>query len=378
MAAHIIVIGSGIAGSAIAFALARRGSRVTIVDNGTVGQATAASAGIVAPWGSQVSGPLYELYAAGGDYYPAVLEQLADAGITRTSYRRTGALTVNHDPEKLNRAEELLRRRAAQAGSVAGEVQRLSPAEARALFPALSPELEAVLITGGGRVDGRILRDALLAGAERHGARRVTGSAQIKGEDVFVDDVEYRADGLVLAAGAWTNEILKRSGTKVPVAPQRGQITHLRVEGSDTSSWPSIHPLSHHYVVAFNDGRVAVGATRETGSGFDPRVTASGQLQVLQDALRIVPGLADATLLETRVGLRPLSENQLPVVGKLPGQSKLWVATGYGAAGLTMAPLLGDLLAQAILGDTPPELDALKPEPTTCFPYTNLIVNGNF
>ncbi len=363
MAEHLIVVGSGIAGAATAFALARRGTAVTVVDEHRTGQATAASAGIIAPWGSQVTGPFYEIYAAGGNYYPILLEQLNEAGITRTDYRRTGSLTVNRDASALDEAEERLRTRAASAGPAAGEVQRLSPTEARELFPALAPDLGAVLLTGGGRVDGRTLRDALLTGAQRHGARRLTGRAELQGSTVLVDGVAQPADGVVLATGAWTNEILTGAGITLPVAPQRGQITHLRLEGADTSSWPTLHPLSHHYVVAFDDGRVAVGATRETGSGFDPRVTAAGQLQVLQDALGIVPGLAEATLLETRVGLRPLPEGQLPLVGRLPGHDAVWVATGYGAAGLTMAPLLGELLARDIHGDTPAELEHLKPQP---------------
>jgi D-amino-acid dehydrogenase len=110
-------------------------------------------------------------------------------------------------------------------------------------------------------------------------------------------------------------------------------------------------PVASHYLVAFDGGRIAVGATRETGSGFDPRVTAAGQRQVLDDALRVAPGLADATLLETRVGLRPLAE--APIIGPLPEQPRVHLNTGFGAAGLTMGPLVGHLLAQLILGDRP-------------------------
>ncbi|SDH46858.1 NAD(P)/FAD-dependent oxidoreductase [Nonomuraea jiangxiensis] len=129
----------------------------------------------------------------------------------------------------------------------------------------------------------------------------------------------------------------------------------------DTSGWPSVNPLSHHYLVAFDDSRVAVGATRETGSGFDPRVTAQGQWQVLSDALRIAPGLAEATLIETRVGLRPLA-GALPIVGALPDAAGVHVMSGFGAAGLTMAPLSGDALAGSILeGELSAEFAAFRP-----------------
>ena len=90
----------------------------------------------------------------------------------------------------------------------------------------------------------------------------------------------------------------------------------------------------------------------ETGSGFDPRVTAEGQRQVLENALSVAPGLADATLIETRVGLRPLPEGDLPTVGALDGVPRLYVNAGFGAAGLTMGPLVGDRLAAIVAGET--------------------------
>ncbi|MFC7405914.1 NAD(P)/FAD-dependent oxidoreductase [Georgenia alba] len=358
-----VVVGAGIAGASVAFALASRGVAVTVVDDGADGQATQAGAGIVAPWTVTEEGPYYDLYAAGGGYYPTLLERLSAAGVTSTDYRRTGALVVHRDPAVLEEAEQRLRRRAAAAGPVAGEVARLDPAQTRELFPPLAEDLGGVLLTGGGRVDGRTLRDALLSAAGRYGARQVTERARLTryGERsvVAVDGTPLEADAVVVAAGAWTPRLL--ADAVVPVEPQRGQITHLRLDGVDTSGWPTVTPVAPHYLVAFDGGRVVVGATRETGSGFDPRITAAGQAQVLQDALAVAPGLADATLVETRVGLRPLAE--MPVVGQVPGEDGVWVATGFGAGGLTMGPLVGDALARAILGEEAPEIAGLAPSP---------------
>ncbi|MEV0383801.1 FAD-dependent oxidoreductase [Nonomuraea sp. NPDC050643] len=300
---RVIVIGGGIAGASTAFALARRGADVTVVDSALPGQATAAGAGIISPW----------------------------------------------------------------ASSVEGEVRRLGNDEVRALVPVLARDLEGVFISGGGRVDGRTMRDALLAGAAHHGARPVPGRARLLPRPHGAPAVEtdagvLEADDVVIASGAWVNDLLEPFGVRLAVEPQRGQITLLRLDGVDTGGWPSVHPLSHHYLVAFDDSRVVVGATRETGSGFDARVTARGQWQVLSDALGMAPGLAGATLIETRVGLRPLPGGELPIVGALPGAAGLHVVTGFGAAGLTMAPLTGDALARSILErETPPEISAFAP-----------------
>ena len=171
---------------------------------------------------------------------------------------------------------------------------------------------------------------------------------------VDVDGLAQPADRVVVASGAWSAAVMAPVGAAVDVEPQRGQITHLRLDGVDTADWPTVVPVADHYLVAFDGGRIVAGATRETGSGFDVRVTADGQRQVLDDALALAPGLADATVLETRVGLRPLARSTTPSVGAVPGLAGVYVATGYGAAGLTMAPVLGDALAELILtGATP-------------------------
>jgi glycine/D-amino acid oxidase-like deaminating enzyme len=294
---------------------------------------------------------------------------LAEVGITRTDYRRTGALLVSADPGMLREAEQRVTARARSAGSVAGEVRRLGGDELRALFPPLAPDLQGVFVSGGARVDGRTMCAALLAGAAHHGAEQVTGGARLEpraagAPTVEVDGRRFEADDVVVASGAWVNEILGPLGVRLAVAPQRGQITQLRLDGVDTSSWPSVHPLSPHYLVAFDDSRVAVGATRETGSGFDPRVTAAGLRQVLDNALRVAPGLADATIIETRVGLRPLADREQPIIGPMLGSGGLHVVTGFGAAGLSIGPLVGDAVARTILEGSPPaEITPFSPTP---------------
>jgi D-amino-acid dehydrogenase len=182
-----------------------------------------------------------------------------------------------------------------------------------------------------------------------HGTARIgaTGAPA-----VVVGDDRIGTDAVVVAAGAWTDDLLAPLGVPVGVEPQRGQIVHLGVPGADTGGWPSVLPAGPSYLVAFEDGRVVAGATRETGSGFDPRITAGGVHQVLTDALAVAPGLGAATVLETRVGLRPLPRRGLPVIGAVPGLAGWFVTAGFGAAGLTMGPAAGHALAQLVLTGT--------------------------
>jgi D-amino-acid dehydrogenase len=139
------------------------------------------------------------------------------------------------------------------------------------------------------------------------------------------------------------------------VRPQRGQIVHLRVDGDragDTARWPVLQPVLSHYVVPWPDGRVALGATMEE-VGFDSRPTVGGIRQLLSEGLCLAPGLADATFLEVRVGLRPVSDDDLPILGAIPGVAGAFVATGHGANGLLLGPVSARLVADVVRCDAP-------------------------
>lgn len=358
---RIIIIGAGVLGASAAFHLVRAGGvrasgalasgagvAVTVVDAQLDGRATAAGAGIICPWVSGVEDPVfYRLYAAGGEYYPELVTALAAAGETAIGYRRSGAMLVSDDAGELDWMERMARQRRAPA---TGQVDRLSPAGAQALFPPLRPGLGGVHVAGGARVDGRLLAAALLRAAEACGATVLRGHAELVVEAGRVAGVDLggerlAADRVLLTAGAWTEQV-RRLG--LAVEPQRGQILHLRLDGVETQDWPVILPPGSHYIVPFGDGRVVAGATRETGAGFDYRVTAAGQAEVLAEALRIAPGLGAATLVETRVGFRPAGAEIRPLLGWVRGVEGLAVGNGLGAAGLTIGPLAGKLLADLL------------------------------
>jgi D-amino-acid dehydrogenase len=358
---RVVVVGAGIAGATVAFGLARRGAAVTVIDDAAEGRATSAGAGILQPWSSAATGAYYELYARGAAYYPQLLARLAELGIDDVSYRQVGSLVVAADAGAIAAVEERLARRRADAAEM-GDIERLDGAGLRAAFPPLRSDLHGLAVPGGARVDGRRLVAGVLTAAERlgttvmRGAVRVTSqggrvAVHVAGSASEADRVgpALDADAVVVAGGAWTKPLLAPLGIVVDVEPQRGQIAHLHLAGAATGSWPTVLPVADHYLVAFEGGRIVAGATRETGSGFDPRLTAAGVRQVLEDALALAPGLTDATVVEVRVGLRPLAAGGSPTVGAVPGHDGVYVATGYGPAGLTMAPVLGDALAELVI-----------------------------
>ncbi|GAA1239772.1 FAD-dependent oxidoreductase [Prauserella halophila] len=370
---RIVIVGAGIAGAGAAWQLARRGADVAVVDADLAGRATAAGAGIVSPWNSRtLDGEELAFHAEGAAYYRTLVEELAAAGAGETSFAIVGGLVVSPDETWLRefhgRAAERARR-----WPDAGAVTLLDPAGAAERMPLLAPDLGAVHIAGGGRVDGRRLRETFLAAATARGARLVDGVAELEVRSGRVAGVRVagevvEADGVVLAAGAWTAPLAASLDVSLPVEPQRGQISHFGVgaPGGDdpgTASWPVVSPAgSGHYLLAFPDSRVVAGATRETGTGFDHRVTADGQREVLTEALAVAPGLAGATLLETRVGFRPVTPDGRPVIGALDAHPEVTVLTGFGAGGLTIGPHAANLAAAAALGERPDIPELFRPE----------------
>jgi D-amino-acid dehydrogenase len=357
---HITIIGAGILGASTAFHLvssgARAAARVTIIDANLRGRATAAGAGIICPWVSGAEDPAFmRLYTGGGEYYPGLIATLTGAGETDTGYRRSGAMLVASDPAEIAWLDRMTRGRHTDP---MGTITSLSPAQAGKAFPPLREDLSAVHIEGGARVDGRLVTASLLNAAQRLGATLSQGEAhpvlthgRITGVDV--EGSHLPADIVVVTAGAWGDSILRKIGGRLPVEPQRGQIIHLRLADKNTQDWPVILPPGSHYIVPFDEGRIVAGATRETGAGFDYRTTAKRQHEVLTEALTIAPGLGQATVIETRIGFRPATTGIRPLLGWVPGIEGLLVGNGLGAAGLTIGPYAGRLLADLILARTP-------------------------
>jgi len=368
---RLIIVGAGITGAACAYTASGLGAQVTLIDAERPGRATAAGAGIICPWTSAVDDPAwYDFARTAAREYPALIAGLDDQGEADVSYRRVGALFLAGPGDQLDQARQRIAARIAGAPEI-GEVSLLDDGQAQELFPPLRPGAAALHIAGAARVDGRRLAAALVRAAARHGATIRTDPARaatlscragrVTGVSINGDLVE--ADAVVAAAGAWTGAFVAPAGVTVNVVPQRGQIVHIGLDGADTSRWPVVLPsATGHYLLAFDGSRVVAGATREAGSGHDVRVTPGGLAEVLTNALSVAPGLSQGTLLETRVGLRPVGPDIRPLLGPVAGVDGLVVATGLGASGLTMGPLAGAVAARAALG-LPPDLDLAPFDP---------------
>jgi D-amino-acid dehydrogenase len=346
---RIVVVGGGIVAASVAYHLAREGASVITVEADLPGSATGAGAGIICPWGDEGDEACYQLSADGARYYPELLAMLAGDGEADPSYAKVGTLCVGDEIAPLEAIETLLQSRRSARPEI-GDVAMVGLGEPKRAFPPLAAGLRGLWISGGARLDGRSIRDCLLRSAERHGAERMRGAAVLDLPGVAVDGEHVSADCVVVAAGAWTAQVCAPLGVKLPIGPQRGQIVHVSLPGARTDSWPVILPSEDPYLLGFPGARVVFGATRED-AGFDYRATVGGVGAMLAAAAEIAPGLAEATLLETRIGFRPATADGRLLLGTLT--EGVIVAAGNGPEGLTAGPWTGRAAAALALGQQP-------------------------
>jgi len=358
----VIVIGGGIVGLSVAYHSVAAGAKTLLVDRTDPGRATAAGAGILAPETSAIeSDAWFRLAVAAVDYYPTLIAQLEADAVGSTGYAATEALLVavsaDEDAAFAAARARMLARQLQYGRPTPEQVTPINAALARQLFAPLAPIRAGLRVRRAARVDGRLLAGALERAADTRGLLRRTASVDqilLQGETatgVVIAGETLIAGSVVIAGGAWSAAFESQLHVRLPITPQRGQIIHLSLPGVDTTAWPVILPFHGHYLVPWPDQRVVVGATREF-VGFEPHTTVAGIHEVLAEALRVAPGLADATIGEVRVGLRPSTPDSLPVLGRVPTARNVYLATGHGATGLQVGPYSGKLIADLALGQT--------------------------
>jgi D-amino-acid dehydrogenase len=371
----VAVVGGGLVGASLAYELADRGADVVLVDEHHPGRASDAGAGILSPettWNPEEG--WFSFGMASARHYRTLVDRLAADGAAETGFAECGLLLLAMEPGEddwFATVSELARRRCPDG------LTEVTPDRARTLFPPLGIARRALHNPAAARVDGRLMTAALLEGAESHGLRRLearaTGLRLRQGRVVGIDSADgaLSCRSVAIAGGAWSPTFGRQLGVSIPVEPVKGQIVHIQLptgdggegqsaravdrDNADTGQWPIVEPVLNHYLVAWPDGRVACGGTYETGAGFDSRPTIEGLEQLLRACLAIAPGLAGATLVDVRVGLRPVSADGRPVLGPVPGWDNVHLVTGHGMDGLLLGPYSAALVARSIGGEPVPE-----------------------
>ena len=374
----MIVVGAGIVGCAIAHELSSRGIRVRLVDGRGAGLgATRASAGMLAPYIEGHVPPLRALGVRSLAMYDEFLRRVTEDSGESIEYERSGTLQVARSAAEvadLCSAARLL----ADAGV---EHALLDDRATRRLEPGLAGNTGSLHVPDHGYVAATALTHALVTAAVRRDVEVVTAQVTaIDGGDaprVVTSGGSFEADAVIIAAGTWSgdvgrlprpstgaqgapSQVEKRSGYATDaVRPIRGQLIQLRL---DVRAAARVIWGSGCYLVPWRDGSVLAGATSED-VGFDESATASGVRHLLEASAELLPALRDAAFEGVRVGLRPMTRDELPAIGPSSTMRNVFYATGHYRNGVLLAPLTAALVADVVLdGGRSPELALVRPD----------------
>src|SRR5512139_612673 len=337
--ADVAIVGAGVIGAAIAYTLARATERrVMVVERGTPGcEASNAAAGVLAVASGQArQGVLLDLRRRSAAMFPPLVAALqAETGID-VGYRREGFLSLAFDDAQANALQELVRHRQGQ-GLVC---ELLSHAHVQALEPAVSPRVCAGALFADCSIDNAHLVSALVRAAAQRGVmfRLHTPVQSLQREPGLVrlhtDAGVVEAPLVVVAAGAWSAELLAPLGVRAPLRPARGEMAAISAQG-----WQLRHTLAagSGYLVPRSNGEVLIGSTTAF-VGFDKDVTPAGVATLLAAAAGMVPRIAGVAPLRTWAGLRPCPTIRRPIIASLPAMPEIILATGHHRNGILLAP----------------------------------------
>jgi glycine/D-amino acid oxidase-like deaminating enzyme len=352
---RVIVVGAGVVGGSVAYRLAAGGADVTLVDAGQPGAGTTSRS---FAWlnGNDKQPPAYGQLNAEG--IAAHHRLAADLGKSAWLHPIGNLMLTHGDPSGLEA-------RVARLQALDYPAELVTHTRAAELEPALdfAGATAIAWFPGEGWAHGPTLAQTLVDAARERGAWVAVGSAVVGldgGGAALATGERLNADAVVIAAGRRTDALAARAGLHVPLRPTSGLLAVTSpVKGgpSRVVYTPEVHfrpDGGGRYVLQSDDGDRSVAAD----SPEDPAQLPMCRV-LLERAARLAPALGSATIEAARVGTRPMPADGLPIVG--PAMPGLYLVVTH--SGMTLAPLLGEIAANELLGGDPdPRLAPYRPK----------------
>ncbi|NMG48099.1 FAD-dependent oxidoreductase [Azoarcus communis] len=403
---HVLVLGSGVIGTTIAYYLARAGHQVTVVDRqpGPALETSFANAGEVSPgYSAPWAGPGVPLKAIKWmlmHHSPLVIKPMLDPAMwcwglamlrncTEAAYQINKSRMVrlaeySRDCLKQLRAETgidydersqgtlQLFRTQQQLDGVGKDVEILKASGVpfqvldRAGYLEYEPALAAVKdkFVGGLRLPGdetgdcfkftqNLARMAEALGVEFRFGTAISGIEQQGGRitGVRTQAGTLTADHYVLALGSYSTQLLKPLGIDVPVYPVKGYSITVPITDPAMAPESTIMDETHKVAVTRLGDRIRVGGTAQL-SGFDLNLDENRRKTLEFVVGDLFPQGGDLARAEFWTGLRPMTPDGTPIIGGTR-YANLTLSTGHGTLGWTMAAGTGRVVADMLSGKTP-------------------------
>ena len=356
----VIVVGAGVLGASVAYQLSRAGAEVTVLEARR--PASGASGGTFAWVNAQEKRPAgyFALNAEGVTAYPSLAATLGGDW-----YHPGGDVTIARGPAMAG-----LQQRVERHAALGYPVRFVDRAALADLEPGLELGPDALLAAhweAEAWVDAPALIDRLLAAARAAGGR-VLSRASVVELDLHGRRLRHvglasgdrlSADLVLVAAGTATEGIARRAGVALPMSPSPGLLALTQPVAT------GVRHIVHAGNVALRpDGRGRLLlSSREIDAALDASIRemapdAEPCRELLARAARIVPNLNSARIESTRIGIRSVPIDGLPAAGFAPSIENAYFLASH--SGVSLAPVLGRLVAAELLGEVQPELEPYR------------------
>ncbi|MCG8620168.1 MAG: FAD-binding oxidoreductase [Desulfobacterales bacterium] len=373
---HIVIIGGGVIGCAIAWHLAQRDARVTLIEQkDPAAGSSGACDGLVFMQSKKPGIHLtlamksLELFDTLSGRLPVDIEFRQTGGLvvieTDAEYRAMEQYVAAQQdiglPVHLLDRDQTLEREPALAADIAGATW--SPMDAQ-----VNPiNLTLGFAAGARQNHTRILSQTQVLGFRNTG-NRVTAVETSKGV--------VEADIVVNCAGAGAGSVSKLLGMSHPVTPRRGQIavthaaapllTHCLISAKYVAAKfdPALAKTAGQgiSIEQTDNGNLLLGSTREF-AGFDTSNTIEGIRSIIRQTSVVLPAVKTMDIIRTFAGLRPYTPDGLPLLGPVRQFSNVFMAAGHEGDGIALSPVTGLLMSDLIIdGQTQFPLDAFSPD----------------
>lgn len=359
----VVIVGGGVAGCAVAYYLGRAGVKATVLEREGIGmQASGYSAGGLNPVHGYLDS-LRPLGLASFTLHLALWEDLRRITGRDCQNRIIAMVRVACSAAELPAMQELFEVYQATPGFTAHWLER---AELQALEPRLSSAaLRGLSLYGNGVVDSYLYTVLLAEAAQHYGATiragNVRGVQASHGRvtGVLLDDGPMACDQVVLAMGPWARVAESWLGLSIPVEPLKGEILRLQLPAP---------ALAHDFTSAdislySRPGGQVWCASTEEWRGFDREPSESARQMLRQRAVKLMPDVAHATLLQHTACLRPVTPDWLPIIGRAPGWDNVYLAAGGAKKGILLSTGMGQAIADLLtMGQTSLPIAPCTPE----------------
>jgi D-amino-acid dehydrogenase len=295
-----------------------------------------------------------------------LIEELVRRESLNCEFETSGTLYVFRDAAEFEHSSWLPR----ALGEAGLPIETLDGARAEALEPALKPGVVGAYFNPE---DAHLRPDRYVAEL----ARLVRAKGGMIEEDTHVHAIvrersrivrvatgrgDFAGREIVLALGAWTPDLARQLGLRVPIQPGKGySITYARPEICPRI--PLVLKERSVCVTAWSSG-YRLGSTMEF-AGYDTSLNRTRLDALRRGAAEYLREPEGPRIVEEWYGWRPMTPDDLPMLGRAPGVENLVLATGHGMLGVSMSAVTGLLVSEVVSGK-PPSLD-LAPYSVTRF-----------